>query len=327
MNGRTNSSAARLLGAGLVVLVGLAVTGCATEPASAPAASTAPVVAGSTLAPPVPTAPRPGVPEMVGTCRRDASDRAVASSSNEAANVRCTEPHGFETYAVDLLPAEWGAAPYPERNTDAYDRLIAAERAICTTDRFDAYLGVPREATVTGERRPLGALSWAWFIPDRVRWAAGERWLRCDLRVAWSDPGGSLTASVRGRYPELQASPDAALCRIGTGDTAVPCGRAHAYEGLTTYTKVVGGRPAEDGDRAALEQWRRICREDLTRYLGTPQPAAGLDVRVTAALAAEWEKGDDSRSVSCEAALKEGDVVVAVSGSLRGLGERAPTRV
>jgi hypothetical protein len=306
--------------AGLIVLLLGACTvdrGAATDPTT----TLEPVVAGSTL--PAPLAAE-SVSALIGQCRIDASVRARAVSTNEAPTVPCTQPHGLETYAAGPLPSEWGTSPYPVKSTAVYRRLQDAVASICTEEAFDGYYGVRREATDAGVRRPVGAIHTSWFIPSRAAWAAGERWVRCDLRVAWDDPTGSLTASLRGRYDEIAATALGASCVVAGATNAARCDQPHALEGVTQYLHVTGGRPAADGDSSALDAWRTRCRDDALRYLSTRAPAAGFDVDVQVPSAPDWDKDPASRRVTCRAGFKDGDQFIVTVGSIRGLGDRAP---
>jgi hypothetical protein len=311
-----------------LLLVGVVSCAGGTEPSSGPVATApapAPLIVGSTLPTPVGDG-IPGVPVRVGQCRLDASYHARGRAAHDGPPVSCQGPHGMETFAVGVLPPELAAAPYPWLGEDLKHVQTAAD-ATCTTDALDAYLGVPREATLAGLRRPVDSIRFTSYIPTRQAWAAGERWLRCDLHAAWTDGTGALTDSLRGRHEALATAPAGARCltRAQFGEDEVPCPEPHALESVTRYEGPPGLRPVVDGDAKALADWRRTCREDVLRYLATTAPTAGLEVVVDAAAPEDWERGGSSRWVACRFGFKDGNQFVAVVGSGRGLGDRPPT--
>jgi len=88
--------------------------------------------------------------------------------SNLQSTASCEGPHLSETFFVGSLPASF---PDPAK---ASAKQIAAVRASnCTVQRMNAYMGL--NSPVPSRFRPVA------LFPNSVEYAAGDRWIRCDL--------------------------------------------------------------------------------------------------------------------------------------------------
>ncbi len=141
------------------------------------------VVLGGLVAP----APASAAAE-VGTCYAYKSPTLKAVSSTAPA-VDCTANHTAETYFVGTLPANFG--PPSEASQPA---KLAAARP-CTVSAMNAYLGMPdRDLPSRFLTVPL--------FPTDEEWAAGERWMRCDVVLQ----GGLVLKSFTGTAAALVAA-------------------------------------------------------------------------------------------------------------------------
>jgi hypothetical protein len=88
--------------------------------------------------------------------------------STTAPVVDCSAQHTAETYYVGTLPDSYG----PPSKASQAKRLSAARP--CTVKAMNAYLGMPARVL------PSRFLSVP-LVPTDDQWAAGERWVRCDV--------------------------------------------------------------------------------------------------------------------------------------------------
>lgn len=88
--------------------------------------------------------------------------------SSDAPMVDCTALHTAETYYVGTLPNSFGLP------SDASPASILAAGKPCTVAAMNAYLGMP-DRVLPSRFRPVV------LFPTDQQWAAGERWMRCDV--------------------------------------------------------------------------------------------------------------------------------------------------
>jgi hypothetical protein len=165
--------------------------------------------------------------------------------------VDCAEEHNSITVAVaDLDPA----FAYPRAETgerrELADQEFAAVAAICD-EAIGTDVGMKRGSRVT----------WFWYVPPPKEWAAGERWVRCDIGVT---PLGPLEPPALEPLPPTasevvsRAFDDYRLCMNtpypppDTGDlldlaanVAVPCDAAAQWEFGVSVEFPDGELPAE----------------------------------------------------------------------------------
>jgi hypothetical protein len=147
------------------------------------AAATAALVAGG-----IATAQPAAAAPAKGACY--AYTAAVLKAvSSEAPAVDCATAHTGETYYVGTVTDRFGV---PSQSSQAM-RLSAARP--CTTAAMNAYLGMP-------DRKLPSRFRTAVLFPTDVQWAAGERWVRCDVVLQ----GGLALKPITGTAAALVAS-------------------------------------------------------------------------------------------------------------------------
>jgi hypothetical protein len=195
----------------------------------------------------------------VGTCW-DYPFSVTERISTDAPAVPCEGPHTAETFFVGPVSDRLGTPSKASVNA----RLAAT--APCTVAAMNAYLGLagrslPSRFTVV----PL--------LPTDAQWAAGERWVRCDVllqsglqaeRVA-----GPMTAVAAGLAP---AALD--FCTPGTpsakNTAAVPCTGRRNW--IKVLEQTLGGPTARfPGTSAIQRRSATICQRVAKKYAGNVQ--------------------------------------------------------
>ena len=92
----------------------------------------------------------------------------LAEASTPAPAVECTAQHTAETYYVGTVPATFGL---PSEASKA--KVLSAGRP-CTVRAMNAYLGLQARELPSRFRTVV-------LFPTDDQWAAGERWVRCDV--------------------------------------------------------------------------------------------------------------------------------------------------
>jgi hypothetical protein len=149
---------------------------------------------------------------LIGACYgyKAATLKEVSSS---APAVDCTATHTAETFYVGTAPDALGLP------SSASKPAILAASAPCTTKAMNAYIGMPTRALPSRFRTVV-------LFPTDQQWAAGERWMRCDVvlqgGLALKEFAGPVTALVAGS-PQTQFD----FCTPGSPDAkateAYPC--------------------------------------------------------------------------------------------------------
>lgn len=125
---------------------------------------------------------------QVGDCF-DYSDREAAQRITSSPKVDCATKHRGETFFVGSLAANFP----PPRRVKPKSATREALRN-CTTARMNAYLGLtdsfPTRFKITAH------------FPSQTDWAAGARWVRCDLTLR----SGTGTETWAGTAPALVAA-------------------------------------------------------------------------------------------------------------------------
>ena len=144
--------------------------------------------AGVLLAGLVAPAPAAAAPQ-VGACY-DYRAAVLDEVSTPAPAVDCSQPHTAETYYVGRVADSFGP---PSEASLA--RILSAGRP-CTVTAMNGYLGVPDRVLPSRFRTVV-------LFPTDEQWAAGERWVRCDVVLqgglqlkAFSGTAAALVASA-----------------------------------------------------------------------------------------------------------------------------------
>lgn len=224
-------------------------------------------------------APTPGDDPLfeapsVGTCH----DIEVAYLPLEVPPVvDCGDGHTGETASVvdTGLPLD---AEYPTEDglDDGY--LGDAWDEVCSYRVVDDYL----------QARPIDQVyaSSARVLPSEEQWAAGARWVACDVTYGYGSP-----EPVPGRLAGALASGETAPYRACLdGDPAendvVPCSEPHWAEQISGLPDVPEGTPFP-ADQAARAAIATQCLPDAVDYLDGPLPADVL-VDITTEDADDW---------------------------------------
>ncbi|HEY3436383.1 MAG TPA: septum formation family protein [Actinotalea sp.] len=206
----------------LVALTAAAVLTLSACDGDVPAAESDPSVAGSATSRAVvrtPAAPSVSAQPDVGDCWQ--ADYAVAWSWlawRGADAVACSEPHNSITYSVETFTSD---APYPTQDESGelvWDDTLSAELedTCIVADVPDA----------VWDRTRLGLFT---YLPSAKQWAAGERWIRCDVGVSAlgalaDNVMETLPATADDVFASAQASPSPYAACIDTPRSTLDAG-------------------------------------------------------------------------------------------------------
>jgi hypothetical protein len=164
---------------------------------------------------------------VVGQCRTTTFEQSFAESDTHAP-VPCSTLHRMKTFAVGNIPAGMDYVHFND------DKLLGVAKALCTKKYWTALGG-------TFEQRDQTAYTWSWFIPTLAQRHAGARWLRCDLSLLYTVPGGNsaFAALPNFTFPMVgghTVTDKTALCLSDTTHLYVTtCSRPHAARADQTF--------------------------------------------------------------------------------------------
>jgi hypothetical protein len=250
---------------GLVALVAL-LTGCSSDVVGT-ATPAAEVIAG---------------PPEVGSCWLNDMPGGEVLPLAGAEPVACTDVHQAETIRVvdDVFDPQ---TPYPTTRTDLMGSAAASQWVLenCNEVTAASYLGNV-------------ALAFALFastearVPRREEWAAGARWIRCDVVY-----GFPTDLPAPGPMAGALDSPNSAayhLCLTGTSDDYdfVSCDRPHEAEALGQPQMLPPTTPFPR-DESTREALRAECAGNLPLASSdTPLPE-GVTVDVFLGDERDWD--------------------------------------
>lgn len=237
----THARAVAVLG---LLLVGLLLTGCASEPQGANAD---PDQVDSTALP------------DPGACR-SLTPEDVAQPANATAKLRCSEEHTAQTYAVGELPEELDDAEIDDPEVAAYAGRACAEE-------FESFLGADSSLALRT------FVSWVWFRPSEQAWTDGARWYRCDV-VGGPSAGASYVPLPRTAKGLLEGRPEDRwlICARGPSVSEgekVPCSEQHDWRAVSTIKL---GEPDDTypGDEQVESLTRDYCSKSVRAWLNYP---------------------------------------------------------
>ena len=113
----------------------------------------------------------------IGDCWMSTSFPEVYESSYYEAGqkVPCSSSHDSVTFHVEALPADMHMF---------YEPGATFGHTAGTYDEVDLIQDKCGEALIQTFSSSKTRLNWMWFLPDPFAWAAGARWLRCDVFVS-----------------------------------------------------------------------------------------------------------------------------------------------
>lgn len=221
---------------------------------------------------------RPAVesaPEL-GACR-PLNSKHIARAANLTEPVPCSHPHTAETFLVGQLPG--GADDYsaPAHGVFAYKTCAPA---------FAKFLGADESLAL---RTRLG---WAWFRPSRTAWAAGKRWLRCDVIGGRAEDGPlrTLPTTAKGLLAKEEVASWMSCARGEVLDNArkVPCDQAHDWRAVTAV-KIGAPQDPYPGDRVSEVRARDNCSDWVGAWLNY---AVDYEYGYSIFHRAEWRAGN-----------------------------------
>ena len=228
---------------------------------------------------------------LAGECRQDGSSAVKRSVSDGQAPVPCTDPHGLETWKVAPLPDRWRAVAHlPAGDAVLDDDLEEAIHTACPRRELATFLGTPPTATKLGRSYRPQPVQGFTFLPSPAQWAAGERWVRCDVGYRWGDPDGSLRATLApspptapGADPVPRPELDAGRC-FDRDEEPVPCTEAHVAQFVVDVEEPTTPRPATA--TTAGDAWETLCRSQGRALLGGEPPDHSVWIK-------EWGSEND----------------------------------
>lgn len=286
----------RWMAATLIMFMALA-SGCSAE---APTA-TPPV----TTATDAPAPPSPSAAPLL--CHAEA---LAPTGSAATGAVDCAADHRAQTVYAGEFAAEVAAVPAPGTGQ------LRAAFDDCD-EQAAGYVGGDWRTA----RLRLGVV-----VPSAARWAAGDRWYRCDLEEISLIGPDAKSVERRGDLAgalEEADSPLLLLCHRMEIDQvrkvinvpAVPCAKAHNGEFVGVWKAPDKPFPSKTVDYVPFYNG---CREEIGDYVGVPldnKLVLRADVVPVAAQAPDWKVGD--RGVRCYLYLNDREL----TGSLKGKGD------
>ena len=235
-------------------------------------------VAKPTVPPAEPGTLDPAEAPVVGTCSTIAEGQE-GTPLDPPGPVECSGDHNAETAAVgDSGLADDAPHPTQAELDDPDSRISRALTELCDLDVVREYLG--------GDTLDDPYAYFAPYLPDAAQWAAGARWIRCDVFYGYLVP-----EPAPGVLADALAGPDAArhrTCFVGSAaDYGVaPCSEPHEAEPVGTEVAALpegGPYPDEPARQAAVGSCTAVAED----YGGGALPN-GYVVDVWVDTAEEW---------------------------------------
>ncbi|HEX2072874.1 MAG TPA: septum formation family protein, partial [Geodermatophilus sp.] len=229
----------------------------------------------------------PAGPPVVGTCYTIGEGQAQ-TPLNPPPPVDCTGEHNAETAVADDSGLGAGAAyPTEAEVGDTGTPIGAAVEQVCSLTVVTDYLG--------GDELDDPYAYFAPYLPNEEQWAAGARWLRCDVFYGYAEPepapgvmAGALTGAEAAAYR---------VCFVGTPTDygVVPCSKEHDAEPVGVEIADLPEN-APYPDEATRQGLVGSCAEPVEAYVGGPMPL-GYVADVWIDSAQEWEAYPYARCV------------------------------
>jgi Septum formation len=206
-------------------------------------------------------------PPAFGTCW-ELRTSGFGTALDQPKRRPCSRPHDVETVwvATNALPT---SRPYPTlAQTENSSGVVGtALDDACDYITVDTYLG-----DEAGRHVPY--VSWEARLPSREQWAAGARWIRCDVVYGVDRPQlapGRMSGGLKG-----PKTVDYRACYAGTPTdyAVVPCSRAHDGEIFAAGVEFPDDLafPTQDRTRQAMAE--STCGRELDEtFSPSPRPA------------------------------------------------------
>jgi hypothetical protein len=244
-------------------------------------------VAKPTVPPAVPGSLDPAEPPLVGTCWTLPEGR-TSTPLHQPDPASCSTGHGAETAAVGHSGlADDAPYPTPADLDDPRSPISRALAELCDLDVVREYLG--------GDSLDAPYAGFAPHLPAADQWAAGARWIRCDVFHGHRTPEpapGVLAGALRGDDAARHRS---CLAGSATDHTVVPCSEPHEAEPVGTE---VADLPegSSHPDEATRLSAAHSCTEVAEDYGGGEVPH-GYVVEVWTDTPGEWSEHPHGRCV------------------------------
>jgi len=216
----------------------------------------------------------------VGSCLDTV--RGGAGMLGAPPSLNCSEPHGGEVARVVEIP-EALADSYPtneELSSDAWGDLLTSDEGCLDYLLPSDYLGAREQDNLL--------VSSAAYLPKRVAWEAGARWMACvvEFRIGLVED-----ANAPGRMADAMLGPDASAyreCWFGpeTVYDIVPCSLAHEAEPTGDIVDAEPGSPYPT-DPLSRQPYVDECADRVVDYLERDVPN-GYAVGVYMPLPEDW---------------------------------------
>lgn len=220
--------------------------------------------------------------------------------SNLQSTALCEAPHLSETFLVGTLPSR-----FPDPANASAKEIAAVKASNCTVERMTAYLGL--NTPIPSRFRPVA------LFPNSIEYAAGERWIRCDLVYSSGLSLGEIpkpaAAWVADNVADLSVFN---YCTPGVGYSKMPSPTKTLAEDCTSPTKqwVLVARPVVGtigrkypGSRSLDSKAASKCKAFKNTYSGGIKDPYGREWSYIYPMAKGWAEG--VRTVSCWVPLKQ----------------------
>jgi hypothetical protein len=255
--------------------------------------------AGLVLAGLVAPAPASAEPQ-VGACYSYKA-AVLTETSTPAPAVDCATPHTAETYYVGTVPASFGLPSEASK-----PKILAAGRP-CTVRAMNSYLGLQDRALPSRFRTVV-------LFPTDDQWAAGERWVRCDVVLQ----GGLQLKPITGTAAALVAAAPAEQFDFCTpqepnarATAAYPCLRPKKNWIKVLDQELGGPGSSFPGTSTVERKTRALCEKQGKKWDGKEDFPGWWAIWPTQA---GWKEG--KRSAQCFVPYKQ---------YLKELSSKAPT--
>lgn len=208
-------------------------------------------------------------PPQLGTCLD--TKNGGAGPLGPPTTLPCSEPHGGEIAKVVDVPDQVDGA-YPTQSSldsDVWSNLLYGDEGCGASQLVSAYLGAREQDNLL--------VDYYSYLPKRVAWEAGARWVACVVEYSLGSFGG---ANAPGLMALAMRGPDSAAyreCWFGpeTVYDVVPCSQPHEAEPSGDYAVVDDEAPfpVDALDRQPLVDQ---CRDRVVDYLEGDVPSGYL---------------------------------------------------
>ncbi|WP_240619378.1 septum formation family protein [Blastococcus sp. TF02-8] len=219
-----------------------------------------------------------------GTCWEDTTPGS-GLPLDETVPVACGQPHHAETVVAneDVFAAGMAYPTLRDLGSDPANRQTLHD--ICSPPLVVGYLGLD----VQTELPPYALyVTTAARLPNKEEWAAGARWIRCDI-VYGMESGDSAPGRMAGGLVGPQGAAYH-LCFTGTSDDFEPtsCAAPHSAEALGEPYQLPPLTPWP-GDTPARQELRETCAGALPYELSVPGLPDGTQVDVFVGTEDSWD--------------------------------------